>query len=482
MSDEDRGLAPDLRQKLAEVLDAMLVSMRRYVAFRDDYQSHALVLFAAASYAVAELDTCPYVLIGAPEPECGKTTCASVLGQFMYGQPAPLSKATPAGIRRELSRTPDLSIVLDEIDRVDARSEYGLELFATINGGYNRRSSGSIRADVKSSGGTVSESSFGFKVLVGIESGKLPDTTRSRCIQVLLQRALPGETQEVWEPTRLQTLHLEREAAEFAAAMSQVRWVWKRQSECEDGEVSLMPVAIDDGRFPNRAKQIWRPLLAVAEFAGSEWLAKALEAAKDVGVDHQAASPTVLLDIYETTFTADGCVSDRVRSSVFTTTVGDAIPSDDLRMALVGMDDSRWTKAENRRELSAKRLSQLLSPFGIRPKHRAVVGDSKTGHRSYLVHELVELLARYGLTDAHIRGGNVRSDRTRTQQRFPTDYEVSDEQRSDVSHFGGNVDTARVLSRRTDESRLGTTVAASAQVVQAGQHNERRSLTERPYR
>lgn len=186
--------------------------------------------------------------------------------------------------------------------------------------------------------------------------------------------------------------------------MSQVRWVWKPQAECKDDEVPLLPVAIHEGGFPNRAKQIWRPLLAVAEFAGPEWLGKALEAARALGVDHQAASPTVLLDIYETTLTADASVSDRIRSSVFRTTVGDAIPSDDLRRALVGMGDFRWTKAENRRELSAKRLSQLLSPFGIRPRKRAVLGDSKANHRSYLVHELVEILARYGLTEVHIPG------------------------------------------------------------------------------
>jgi len=447
-------LEMDPRLELSEVLDRMLVTLRRYVAFHDDHQAHALALFAAASYAIEHLDTCPYVLIGAPEPECGKTTCATVLGQFMYGSPVPLSKATPAGIRRELSRVPDASIILDEIDRVDARSEYGMELFATINGGYNRRSAGSIRADVKSRDGTVTESSFGFKVLVGIESGKLPDTTRSRCIQILLQRALVGETQEVWEPTRLQTLRLNAEADEFAVVMSQIRWAWKPQDECAGGEVSLMPDTIDNGGFPNRSKQLWRPLIAVAEFAGAEWLGRALDAAEALGVDHDAASPTVLLDIRQALFTDTEAINKIMVLSVFKTTDGDAVPSDDLRRALVNLFDSRWTKSEKYSELSSKRLSQLLAPFGVRPRNRAVKGDSKVSHRSYLVSELRDLMARYGLADAPIRGGSVRTVRTQSQHGPQPDGEVSDGNESDGSPTAGNVDTAPVLTVLTDGSRI----------------------------
>jgi putative DNA primase/helicase len=439
------------RESVAAALEAMLVTLRRYVAFHDDHQAHALALFAASSYAVAELDTCPYVLIGAPEPECGKTTCASVLGRFMYGHPDPLSKATPAGIRRELSRIPDASLVLDEIDRVDARSEYGLELFATINGGYNRRSSGSIRADVKSRDGIVTESTFGFKVLVGIESGKLPETTRSRCIPCLLQRALPGETQDVWEPTRLQTLHLDREADEFSLTMSQVRWAWLPQAECKDDELSLLPESIDNGGFPNRSKQLWRPLLSVAEFAGPEWLGRALDAAKALGVDHKAASPTILLDIHETTFTDEDSVSKAMRLSVFSTSDGDAIPSDDLRRVLVNMFDSRWRKSERFSELSGKRLSQLLAPFGIRPKLRAVKDDSKSAHRSYLIAELRDLMARYGLAETPIQGASVRSVRTQSQHGLTPDVEVLDAHESNTSPAAGNVDVAQVLTVLTDE-------------------------------
>jgi hypothetical protein len=110
----------------------------------------------------------------------------------------------------------------------------------------------------------------------------------------------------------------------------------------------------------NRAADIWRPLLAIADACGEDWGAAARKAAVAMSSGHQDEDAAVMLlgDIRQI---FDERRIDRIASAV-------------LVAALLGMDDAAWGEwrgiRDDRqpRKLSQGELTRLLAPFGIRPR------------------------------------------------------------------------------------------------------------------
>jgi hypothetical protein len=134
---------------------------------------------------------------------------------------------------------------------------------------------------------------------------------------------------------------------------------WARQAIRDWAtKVQLAPEPEMPPSLRNRAADNWRPLLSIADSFGFGESARAAAAA--LSADRPDEDPgVVLLTDIRTVFQVDG--ADRMASSA-------------LVEALVQLDDGMWHEwrgpHDDRypRKLSQPELSNLLRPFGIRPK------------------------------------------------------------------------------------------------------------------
>ena len=323
----------DLNQLLIEVE----VFASRYVVFTNEAQAVACVLFAAYTHAADQFDVAPYVAVTAPEKQSGKTRLLEVLGP-LCARTLRTSSISPAALYRTVAdRHPTL--LIDEGDTMFGKGERADELRGLINAGH-RRGNPAIR--MKGSRGTQIEEFdvFGPKVFAAI--GKLPETIADRCIQVRLQRKRPGELVERFRQRRDTP-----KASELGESLADVL------SGC-----TFALAEIDSGvmlSIPDRAADIWEPLLAVAERAGGDWperaerAALALTAATQIG-EEDSAGLQLLSDIRS--IWPEG--QDRISSA-------------DLIDSLVRIEDAPWLEWYGS-PLTAHRLARLLRKYEIRSK------------------------------------------------------------------------------------------------------------------
>ena len=126
----------------------------------------------------------------------------------------------------------------------------------------------------------------------------------------------------------------------------------------------------------NRAADNWRPLLAIAEVAGGDWLARGQAAAlASVAADIDDASRLELLlgDIRDA-FTTDKAT--KVRDTMFGAEQTE-IPSAELVEALVALDGRPWAEmGKSRKPITQNRLARMLKPLGSRRT------EGRTGRRT----------------------------------------------------------------------------------------------------
>src|SRR5690349_3565226 len=88
------------------------------------------------------------------------------------------------------------TIAIDEVDMLFAGNRSDDDLVSVLNTGY--RQGGYVpRADPKAEDGITRYHTFSPKILIGIDSGTMKDTTRDRCIPINMQRATEEERRTV---------------------------------------------------------------------------------------------------------------------------------------------------------------------------------------------------------------------------------------------------------------------------------------------
>jgi putative DNA primase/helicase len=165
---------------------------------------------------------------------------------------------------------------------------------------------------------------------------ELADTLEDRAIIVTLQR----------KPKAAAVARLrKRDSDEFATLRRQAaRWAADNFEKLVDPDPDI-PEVLND-----RAADNWRPLLAIADLAGSRWPPRAREAARLLsGEGHESSSIGVelLADI-------KAAFGDK-----------EAISSADLVAALVADPERPWAEWTRGRPLTQRQLARLLKPFCI---------------------------------------------------------------------------------------------------------------------
>ena len=315
--------------------DVLLVALkqrvRRHVVLNDQACTIVAlwIMFAWVHDAVAVHS--PMLRATSAERDSGKTTLLNVLG-FLVPRGLLNVDISEAALFRSIELW-NPSLLIDEADDILAENE---PLRAVINSGWTRGAS-----VLRCIGDEKTPHVFPVFCprALGMKGNGLPDTTLSRCIDVVLKRKKEAEQVEHFraiDDAGLQELRAQA-----------LRWSID-VTESLKGAEPEMPKG-----FNNRLGDNFRLIFAIADLARGEWPDKAREAARLLTntVDALSISVKLLADI----------------KAILEVKKVEAITSAELVQELTSEEDSQWSEWKSGKPISKYQLSVLLKPFSVAP-------------------------------------------------------------------------------------------------------------------
>jgi hypothetical protein len=397
------------------VLDAAHEYLGRFVAYPDPHAHAAHTLWAAHAHLMGSWDSTPRLAFISPEPGSGKTRALEAMAPLV---PRPLhsTNASTAYLFRSVSSEDGPPTVLfDEVDTI-----FGFkprpdseDLRGFLNSGH-RRGATMGRCEIR--GKTIVPVEYPSYCAVAVAGlGNLPDTLADRSIIIHMRRMAPAERVEAW---RHRLHHAEgdeirRRLAGWAGSYQGT--VTKILAELAG---DLLALGID-----GRQADAWEDLLAVADAAGGDWPRIARDAAAWFAGTPEAKAPSrgvSLLADLRTVFDESGAAF---------------VPSTEALDALAAMPEAPWSEWRGGNPLTARGLSTLLAPYGVRSAQIRMPG-AQEAIRGYRRRDLEDPWARYLAGPSEAGGepdrpqglGTVTSVTDVTQQvRGPENCHGSDE-------------------------------------------------------
>jgi len=337
------------------------------------WAAETVALWIVHTYAFELRRVSSYLGIESPEKECGKTTLMSLISRLVNRPEVASNISSPAFYRAIEELRPTLLI-----DEADTLLPGNAQLRGILNSGYTREMAYVLRVTsepVQDSGNPEAQhrpkpkggsrlarfSCWGPKAIAQI--GHLPDTLRSRCILIRMQKKTAQEECERYAEDKPLLLRLRRQCARF---------VLDRASAIATALPEL-PKELGD-----RSVQIWEPLVVVADLAGGEWPKLAREAAVGLSGGAAANSPigSLLFDIWY----------------LFATVGGGRMFSRTLVQGLNSLPDRPWGEKRNGKGITEAWLAEQLQPYGIRPEPMRV---GQVQARGYFEADFQEVFHRY---------------------------------------------------------------------------------------
>lgn len=347
----------------AALLAAMRHELGRYIIL-PDHADVAVALWCLHSFAVECSDYTPRLLVSSPEKRCGKSRTMRVIGA-MVRRPLAVENLSAATLFRVVEAHQP-TILADEADAWLVGQNADDSLRGILNAGVEP-------------GGTVLRCAGddaevrAFKVFAPVALamiGSPPSTILDRSVVVRLRRAMPGE---VRERLRLRDVRADVEPLRRQA----VRWVADTATRLRAADPDT-PASLDD-----RATDLWRPLLAIADLAGGEWPALARTSAEALTGGRDAEDPA-----------SRGVELLRDIRAAFAARDVARIGSQALASALAAVELSPWSEwGRLRRPISAVQVARLLGPFGVRPTTMRLPDGSRT--KGYERSDFVDAWDRY---------------------------------------------------------------------------------------
>ena len=341
----------------AALLDDLVRTFCRYLALPDG-APEALVLWTLHAHAHDAADVSPLLALTSPEKRCGKTTTLHVLASLVP-RPLPASSVTAAALFRAVEQFRP-TLLVDEADTFLRDRD---DLRGVLNSGHLRASAVVVRT-VRDEHEARLFSTWAPKAVALI--GTLPDTLADRSIILSMRRQQPEEPVERLRLDKLGELESLRRKA--------WRWASDNAEELRDADPEI-PSSLHD-----RARDNWRPLLAIADLAGGEWPKRARDAALVLhGGEREDGSvrTLLLLDLRD----------------LFETRREERLSSEEIVDALALMEERPWPEwGRQKKPLTTRALAVLLGPFGVEPKQLKFGGKK---HRGYELKDLEEPFSRY---------------------------------------------------------------------------------------
>ena len=332
----------------AELLDRVYAFVRRFICYPSDHATASHVLWIAHAHLIDAWFTTPRLAILSPEPGSGKSRVLEITALLV---PNPLLSASSSAafiLRSVTNQEKRPTILYDEIDAVFGPQARGNEdLRAMINMGYRK---GMSVGRCYMEKGKVRTEQLGTYAAVAMSGlGNLPDTIMSRSIIIPMRKRAPDEIVEPFQPRHHEKLGevLHDDLAAWAASVAAS--IDSAQPDMPDGIV-------------DRKEDVWRPLLTVAEIAGGKWPDLARLAATDaVQVAKASGQPSLSAQLLSD---LRDCFGDSLQ-----------LATSDLLNKLLADDEAPWGDLKGRK-LDARKLAELLRPYGIRSITIRVADDS----------------------------------------------------------------------------------------------------------
>ena len=255
------------------------------------------------------------------------------------------------------------TILYDEVDTLfGSKVQDTGEIRGLLNAGHRR---GAVAGRCVMIGNKVHAEEIPAYCAVALAGiGNLPDTIASRAVIIEMRRRSPDE---LVEPFRRRLHFPEGEGI----GMMLARWC----AEIADGIQAVepeMPQGVND-----RDADCWEPLLAVADFAASEWPERA-----------RAAAVNLVVAASERTMTTGVQLLADLRE-VF----GDAdrMGTESILQKLHSLPKSPWAEICGK-PLNVRGLATRLRKYGVKPKVIRIGGGTQRG---YLAEDMREQWKRY---------------------------------------------------------------------------------------
>ena len=265
-------------------------------------ESTAITLYIALTHTFKPFFAIPYLFIKSADAGSGKSSLLTLIG-YLSWNPLQVDVIKPAAMAAAVTK--GCTLLMDQIDTTMAGSmEMKAEIEGVVNGGYKRNGQ---RIKLANDNKTlVYQNTFGPKIFSGIIC-PFPDTTESRCIPIYINMATNEELKRIIE------FDEEEVESETAAILEQLT-----QLESLETTLKAMKVVDRPDDLNARGKEIWKPLMAIAELAGPEWHKRAWDCAIELsGVGSQPQNKswgqTALRDIRQIFDDEDW---DRIKSQV----------------------------------------------------------------------------------------------------------------------------------------------------------------------
>jgi putative DNA primase/helicase len=316
----------------AELLDGIEKVFRRYIVLPKG-AGEALALWTLHAWTIDAGDISPFMVLVSPTKRCGKTSVLIIL-YYLTPRSELASNISASAVFRYIQDTRP-TLLIDEADTFVRDNE---QMRGILNSGHTKAAAHVIRnVEINGEHKPQRFSTWAPKAIATIR--ELADTLEDRAIIVTLQR----------KPKAAAVARLrKRDGDEFATLRRQAaRWAADNFEKLVDPDPDI-PEVLND-----RAADNWRPLLAIADLAGSRWPKRAREAARLLsGEGHESSSINVeLLANIKKAF------GDK-----------EAMASADLVAALVADPEWPWADWTRGRPLTQRQLARLLKPFFIIPQ------------------------------------------------------------------------------------------------------------------
>jgi hypothetical protein len=340
MSKKDLFAMPDMFPVAVDIRDALEeieALLAKHVVILPE-ERYVVALWVIHSYAAGLFQHTPRLLVSSPQMQCGKTSLLEILAALVC-RPLHVSNLTAATLFRIIEQASP-TLLADEADTYIYDNE---DMRSVVNQGHTKAGSMVMRCHPTS---LKVEFFDCYSPLVIGQIGLPPATILDRCIPIYMKRKKAAERVEPFisgSPT------VQQQCEELQA--KSLRWVNDNEQTLRATHPALPPM------LQNRNADKWRPLFVIAELAGAPWPDRVLQAASHAialsSDDDEPLGTQLLFDIRD--------MIQRVQTPIMETS--------EMLIGLNDADDRPWKSLRNGKSMDAKKLSDLLRPFGIRPKN-----------------------------------------------------------------------------------------------------------------
>jgi len=310
--------------------------LRDYVVLGTSVEYFAVAVWCAFALATEEFDYSPRLAFWSPEKRCGKSTILELIHHLLPNSKMTSNISAPA-LYRTIEKDETCVIIIDESDTIFGRyadKEKAESLRGIGNAGFKRGST-----VIRCEGNTFEPKEFRVfcpVVLAGIGTSAIPETIADRSIMIEMRRKMPHESVSEYESDEVNSVFGEIRT-NLQSWVSENRHLFRGTQPDFPKELNA------------RARDVWKPLLKIAENIDEEWRIRIFNAAialstKPDNPDDISLQLRLLMDCRE------------VISAEFT-------PTKDLIFKLCSLEESPWGSMPG---FNASLLAKMLGNYSIK--------------------------------------------------------------------------------------------------------------------